>query len=110
MKNCSLAVDENSSDGFTSVRNEADRVGPMYPIGFTHVGSRALRAHFYARCGSGGWSSGSFLNTVECIPHQSIGCGDEGWARRPLISASRPVRGTRTAALSGLLGRLTVAS
>jgi hypothetical protein len=29
IKNFSLAVDENSSDGFTSVRNEADRVRPM---------------------------------------------------------------------------------
>jgi hypothetical protein len=28
---------------YTSVRNEADRVGPTSPIGFTHSGSLALR-------------------------------------------------------------------
>jgi hypothetical protein len=33
---------------FTSVRNEADRVGPTSLIGLTQVGSLALRAHSYA--------------------------------------------------------------
>jgi hypothetical protein len=42
---------------FTSVRNEADRVGPTSPIGFTHVGSLALRAHSCVPYGSGGWST-----------------------------------------------------
>jgi hypothetical protein len=72
---------------FTSVRNEADRVGPTSPIGLTHIGSLALRAHSYARCGSGGWSSGCFLNKVEFIPHQSKGCCDEGCPVRVFRSA-----------------------
>jgi hypothetical protein len=63
---------------FTSVGNEADRVGLTQPIGLTHVGSLALKTHFYALCGSGCRSSGYFPNTVEFIPHQGKGCLDEG--------------------------------
>jgi hypothetical protein len=42
---------------FTSVGNEADRVGPTSPIGFTYIGSLALRASSYAPCSYGCWSS-----------------------------------------------------
>jgi hypothetical protein len=61
---------------FTSVRNEADRVGPPSHIGFTHVNSHALRALYEVLCGSGCWSSECFPNTVESIPHQNKGCLD----------------------------------
>jgi hypothetical protein len=56
---------------FTSVGNEADRVGPTEPVGFTYADSHALRALYEAPCGSGCWLSGYFPNTVELIPHQS---------------------------------------
>src|SRR5262245_14880692 len=59
---------------FTSVRNEADRVGATQPVGFTSVDSHVLRALDEAPCGSGYWSSAYFPYTVECIPHQSQGC------------------------------------
>jgi hypothetical protein len=63
---------------FTSVGNKADRVGPPEPVGFTHADSHASRALYYVPCGSGGWSSGYFPNTVEFIPHQSKRCLGEG--------------------------------
>jgi transposase-like protein len=63
---------------FTSVGNEADRVGATQPIGFTYVDSRALRALDEPPCGSGCWSSRYFPNTVELIPHRGKGCLGEG--------------------------------
>jgi hypothetical protein len=62
----------------TSVGNEADRIGLMSPVGFTHVDSHALRALDEVPCGSGSWSSRYFPNKVEFIPHQSNRCLDEG--------------------------------
>jgi hypothetical protein len=59
---------------FTSVGNEADRIGPTQSVGFTHIDSHVLRALHEAPCGSGRWSSGCFPNKVEFIPHQSKGC------------------------------------
>jgi hypothetical protein len=56
---------------FTSVGNEADRVGPMYPLGFAHLGYHAFMAVSYAPYGSGCWLSGCFPNTVGFIPHGS---------------------------------------
>jgi hypothetical protein len=79
---------------FTSVGNEADRVGATQPVGFTYVDSRALRALHEAPCGSGGWSSRYFPNTVELIPHRGKGCLGEGctdppaWAS-PLVIGER---------------------
>src|SRR5262247_2850247 len=63
---------------FTSVRNEADRVGATQPVGFTYVDSHALRTLYEAPCGSGGWSSRYFPNTVGFIPHRGKGCLGEG--------------------------------
>lgn len=64
---------------FTSVGNEADRVGATQPIGFTYVDARAFRALDEAPCGSGCWSSKYFPNTVEFIPHRGKGCLGEDW-------------------------------
>jgi hypothetical protein len=86
-----VSIAEDSSPNrvralFTSVGNEADRVGPMSPIGLTHIDSHALRVLDEVPCGSGCWSSGYFPNTVECIPHQSKGCLDEGCSQTPTFS------------------------
>jgi hypothetical protein len=75
---------------FTSVGNEADRVGATQPIGFPYVDSHASRALDEEPCGSGCWSSEYFPNKVEFIPHQSKGCLGEGWNYPKVITHSHP--------------------
>src|SRR5688572_10879547 len=65
---------------FTSVGKEADRIGATQPIVFTYVDSRALRALYEAPCGSGGWSSRYFADTVGFSAHRGKGCLGEGWS------------------------------
>jgi hypothetical protein len=54
---------------FTLARNEADRVRPTQPIGFTSLDSHALRALYEAPCGPGCWSISCILGKVGFIAH-----------------------------------------
>ena len=52
---------------FTLARNEADRIRPTQPIGFTYLASHALRALYEAPCGPECWSISCILGKVRLV-------------------------------------------